>query len=149
MKLRQLLYLVDAGGLYKIGISQDINKRLKSLQTGSPHTVRCVAYYHTDESAMTIERKLHKLFDKYRLSGEWFNFEDKFTQEAFDTLCPRYGMTRLDFNEDGSCKTLQEEVKKEKRRTFGDIPEHEIPPNAPEKDIYYWRRRYGIKGKGY
>ena len=31
----QLLYLLQSGDLYKIGISNDVNSRIKSLQTGS------------------------------------------------------------------------------------------------------------------
>ena len=148
MRLRQLLYLIESGGLYKIGISQDINKRLKGLQTGSPHPVRCIAYYTTKESARSVEGKLHKLFHKYRLSGEWFDFEGKFTLDAFNTLCEKFGMQPLSFNDDGSCAVVEEVPTVKKKKAFGDIPNSSPPTRTKEEDVIYWRRRYGIKTKG-
>lgn len=143
MKLRQLLYLIESGGLYKIGVSQDVNKRIRNLQTGSAHTVICVAYYQTDKPAREVESALHKLFAKYRLRGEWFDFEDRFTQEAFDTLCSRYGMTKLEFNENGTCKTVEETPKIKPQHKFGDIP-NSSTIRTDQQNVEYWRKRYGI-----
>ena len=148
MKLRQLLYLMESGGLHKIGISQDINKRLKGLQTGSPHPVKCVAYYTTEDSARSVEGKLHKLFHKYRLSGEWFDFEGRFTLDAFNTLCEKFGMRPLAFNEDGSCAVVEEVPVVKKKRAFGDDSGSPQPTRVKEEDVMYWRKRYGIKTRG-
>lgn len=152
MKFRQLLYLIEAGGLYKIGISNNINNRIRELQTGCAHDVNCIAYYLTEKPAIQVERALHKLFDKYRLRGEWFDFEGRFTQEAFDTLCTKYGMTRLSVNEDGTFQQIEAEVKEKKKtkiRKFGDLPPSAQPQTTySEREIEYWRRRYGIKTKG-
>ena len=144
----QLLYLVQAGDFYKIGISHDVNKRLAGLQTGNCHKVTCLAYYQTQQPASKVERALHKLFDKYRMNGEWFDFQGRFTQEKFDTLCVTYGMTKLPFNEDGSCKVVENPKKAVKKRSFGDIPtggNHRLP----DTNVEYWRKKYGIcKKKG-
>lgn len=148
MKLRQLLYLIKAGDMYKIGISKDVNKRMESLQTGNAHKVVCIAYYKTEAPAMEIEKKLHNLFNKYRMSGEWFDFQGNFTQEKFDTICPKYGMTRMDFNEDGTCKVVQE-VEKPGNKLPKVLPiEDRRSDNtlevATKESAEYWRNYYGI-----
>lgn len=150
MKNRQLVYLVECNGLYKIGISADINKRILGLQTASPHPIKCIAYYKTVNDARNVEAALHKVFAKYRMIGEWFDFEGKFTQEAFDSLCPKYGMEPLAFLEDGSCMIIPEvETKKVKKlKAFGDIPNTTGGYTHSADSIAYWRKRYGIKTKG-
>lgn len=149
-KKKQLLYLIEAGGVFKIGISSDINKRIVGLQTACAFKVRCVAYYKTEKSARTVEAQLHKLFAPYRLEGEWFDFKGKFTQEAFDSICPRYGMTKLDFLEDGSCLVLEEDGPIKKKKAFGEISEVDggtYKHSNNQKEIAYWRKRYGLKGE--
>lgn len=144
----QVIYLIESGGLYKIGISSDINARIRTLQTANGNDVRCIAYYSTIESAKCVESKLHKLFTKYRQRGEWFDFQGKFTLELFETVCDRFGMSRLDFEDDGSCTVLYEEVVSKPKRRFGDIPEYTIPEYTSNiKEQSYWRKRYGIKSK--
>ena len=145
MRNKQLVYLIECNGLYKIGISADVNKRVKGLQTGSPHLVTCVAYYTTAQPAITVEKKLHKLFDKYRMIGEWFDFEGRFTQEAFDSVCPRFGMEKLPFLEDGTCSVVPEEKPIEKKPEFGRVPLCGGAIKQTGDSIDYWRRRYGVK----
>lgn len=140
----QLLYLIKAGENYKIGISTDINRRIQGLQTASPFKVICVAYYKTEESARKVESQLHTLFKQYRLEGEWFDFKGKFTQEAFDTICPRYGMTKLEFLEDGSCQVMEEPKKEPK--PFGRVPDS-TPTKHKTTSVEGWRKYYGIKRK--
>lgn len=55
----------------KIGVAQDIPKRLRSLQMGSasPIVLRWSA-----RGGYPLERHLHETFDKRRISGEWFDF---------------------------------------------------------------------------
>ena len=72
--MRQV-YLINAIGTqkYKIGTTKDIDARLKSLQTGSPHklaTVKCISGVHL------LENRIHRHYCDYRASGEWFNFDD-------------------------------------------------------------------------
>lgn len=58
----------------KIGITNDLNKRLKSLQTGNSEKIHVE---HTEEIDKNInirkmENWIHSTFDKYRKQGEWF-----------------------------------------------------------------------------
>lgn len=57
--------------IYKIGISNDPERRLNDLQTGSSRKIELAAYIKC-EHAVVIEQSLHDQLSKYRLRGEWF-----------------------------------------------------------------------------
>ena len=59
----------------KIGRSRDPEKRLKTLQTGSPYKLRVACDYGplTRKSCIVLESHVHKLLHTKRLEGEWFN----------------------------------------------------------------------------
>lgn len=59
----------------KIGVTDDIDKRLKTLQTGNSDNL-FVYHYEEREDAYKIEKKLHKIFSENRINdrekSEWF-----------------------------------------------------------------------------
>jgi predicted GIY-YIG superfamily endonuclease len=55
----------------KVGVTNDINGRLKNVQTGNPEKVS-VYYYQEREDAYKVESKMKKKFNKYQSNGEWF-----------------------------------------------------------------------------
>jgi predicted GIY-YIG superfamily endonuclease len=61
-------------GPYKIGITKDINRRIKSIQTGNPFKL----FVHheepiPEEQLKFIETQIHKNLSHKRSKGEWFN----------------------------------------------------------------------------
>lgn len=70
------LYIIESKEplrtLYKIGITNDLEKRLRNIQTGNPYPVKYV-YNQERKDASKIERWLHTQFHDYRMEGEWFN----------------------------------------------------------------------------
>lgn len=62
-------------GPVKVGISATPSKRLASMQTGCPDELVLVTTFrfHCRENAKSIEAIFHKLHDKDRRKGEWFN----------------------------------------------------------------------------
>jgi T5orf172 domain len=71
------LYIIqsDRTGAVKIGRSSDPEKRLLSLQTGSPHKLRLLASF---EGRGDEEKALHRLVRKFRYrveKGEWFHYD--------------------------------------------------------------------------
>jgi len=66
-----MIYFIQQGidGPIKIGTTDDINKRIATLQTGSPHKLRLIGVIEGDQEK---ERQLHNFFSAYRLTGEWF-----------------------------------------------------------------------------
>ena len=82
-----MIYLVgaDSFGPIKIGYSLSPEKRLKALQGSCPVHVACYALgklkwidtsliMPSDQRTIYrfLERTIHKIFDPYRLYGEWF-----------------------------------------------------------------------------
>ncbi len=70
------LYIIEATEptrkLYKIGITNDLEKRIRGIKTGNPYPVKYV-YYEEFDHASKIERWLHIQFKNFKLEGEWFH----------------------------------------------------------------------------
>lgn len=77
----KFIYLIHAEGtnLYKIGISNNPEKRLKSLQTANPYSLKLIFSIKV-KNAFDVEKILHRTFSYCKLNenseeiiGEWFN----------------------------------------------------------------------------
>ena len=70
------VYIIQAGNLgpYKIGKANNVEKRIKQLQTANPIALkeRLVIHCKSEQHAFSIESQLHNCFKSYRLEGEWF-----------------------------------------------------------------------------
>lgn len=71
------VYLIRAGRtkLYKIGKSNDPQKRLASMQTASPFKLKLVHVFKAD-NATAAEEALHRRLHENRKEGEWFELTD-------------------------------------------------------------------------
>lgn len=71
------LYFIQQGekGPVKIGITNNIESRLSSIQTGNPQKLNVLFFlpYETKNFAAKDEAYLHCLFSHLNLSGEWFD----------------------------------------------------------------------------
>lgn len=66
------LYLLEANGLYKIGITtSSVAKRVASLQTGNPYLIRKV-FSKACGNYREMEKYFHRRYKSKRLMGEWF-----------------------------------------------------------------------------
>lgn len=79
-KKEKFLYLLFISELNvcKIGISNNVEKRIKQLQTGCPYKIDLVKAHKT-EMASKIEKVMHRKYsalkvdcNEYNLLGEWF-----------------------------------------------------------------------------
>lgn len=87
-------------GLYKIGCTKDLEKRLKQIKNTFKNTLgvehqldffAVVECYNGWE--FKIEKLLHNGFDEYRKFGEWFDLnKDKYLYDTFDTQDIRGGI---------------------------------------------------------
>jgi hypothetical protein len=55
---------------FKIGITQNLKQRFKEIQTTCPTRLRVIFSFYT--ISQEVERYLHRVFERYRLHGEWF-----------------------------------------------------------------------------
>lgn len=72
-----VLYLVyfiadPIKNVVKIGFSKNPKRRLKQLQTSNSNMLILLGYLNGNKET---EKFYHKLFGKYRLSGEWFHLD--------------------------------------------------------------------------
>ena len=71
--MKQIYIVEDGRGNKKIGITQDINRRVSQLKTAIPNGIISVMISDFMENARVIEKQLHEANKAYRLSGEWFS----------------------------------------------------------------------------
>jgi hypothetical protein len=62
------------GGPVKIGLTTNIENRLKELQQGNPNKLYVL---HTTTGGQNLERHLHKMFSNHRIKNEWFTLADE------------------------------------------------------------------------
>jgi hypothetical protein len=81
------IYLIrcSENSYYKIGITKNIERRLKQIQTSSPDHIYLVEKYESPY-ASKIEKALHNFFKSYHRNNEWF--ELSLTEEVkFLDMC--------------------------------------------------------------
>lgn len=79
------LYIIRCcpSNYYKIGITNNIKKRIKTHQTGCPFELKFTIIVEADmedflgREIIYLEKILHKNYEHLKLRGEWFNLSDK------------------------------------------------------------------------
>lgn len=71
------IYAVAGAGKIKIGITKAPEKRLSSLQTGSPVPLEMLGYIVGNKN---LEDAIHNYLSEHRSHGEWFDVKPKTTQ---------------------------------------------------------------------
>lgn len=76
-KTKGYVYLLSCADKYKIGYSNNVERRMKELDT-RPFSLELVCKTYSD-IAFDVEQRIHKIMSKYNVEGEWydFNFEVK------------------------------------------------------------------------
>lgn len=66
-------------GYVKIGVASNVEKRLKTIQTGCPYnlTILNAILCYSENQAYAIEKYIHERFKKENTSGEWFKMNTR------------------------------------------------------------------------
>lgn len=91
-----ILYVIEAKGkeMVKIGITNDLGKRLSGLNTSSPFPLIVkYSFELNDAEAEKQEKNLHHEFRDTRLNGEWFK-KTVFMEEMLSSLFVKEGTLR-------------------------------------------------------
>lgn len=83
------VYFISDGEFIKIGKADNVEVRLKQLQTSNAKPLFIIGYIQckNSTSALRKENIIHRDFSKKKTNGEWFKIEIK---DAIDTL-KKYG----------------------------------------------------------
>lgn len=71
---KELYFIRSESGPIKIGISADAESRLETIQSMSPVKLTLVA---KKQACFLDECQIHKMFEKQRLHGEWFDSSEE------------------------------------------------------------------------
>lgn len=86
------IYVVVADDCRKIGITQDVESRVRTLQTGNAQDIKLETVFvvGSEESARLIERRCHDAlkFAGAHVRGEWFSINAQLAKNAI-TACAR------------------------------------------------------------
>lgn len=90
------LLRIPETGVYKIGVSIDVEKRIKQLQTGNTEEITLVNKFYSNYP-YKIESNLHRRYGVQAIKGEWFYLEQK-DVDTFIQNCTTYerGFKALD-----------------------------------------------------
>lgn len=71
-----MIYVIKSGDKLKVGYTQNLEKRLISYRTHNPH----IELITTMAGERKLEQGMHKHLAKYRVEGEWFEYNDQVMQ---------------------------------------------------------------------
>ncbi len=80
------LYVLQAGGFLKIGITSDIQKRVQQLQTGCPYPLKPLREYRLT-NAEKVEGILLRRLERFNIGGEWLLGDALSEVEAIVNAC--------------------------------------------------------------
>jgi len=83
---RTFVYVIGSkDGPCKVGITHNLQSRLRMLQTGSAQKLELIFVYsaYDKRTARTLEKWFHDAHVEFRLAGEWFNCT---ADEAFEWI---------------------------------------------------------------
>ncbi len=66
------IYIIRSGEYYKVGISQNVLKRLDAMQTGNPVELEVISIYTTN-NPLLCEAIIHDRLKQHYVRGEWFS----------------------------------------------------------------------------
>ena len=69
---RGYIYLLESLGFYKIGVTENLNLRISTIKSSTPHNVVIVDFFPS-YLPYQDEHHLHQMWKEFRVKGEWFS----------------------------------------------------------------------------
>ena len=98
-----MIYFIQQGtsGPIKIGYTENnVNERIKSLQTGNPTPLKLIGYI---PGTVEDEKAIHKMFENFNIQNEWFqpviqviNYIIEYSLKGTDTHDVRVNLNLFD-----------------------------------------------------
>lgn len=72
------IYILKCECNYKIGISENVNNRIKQIQIGNSANIEKIMSYEFESAISSfLEKYFHKHFADKKLNSEWFELQEK------------------------------------------------------------------------
>lgn len=138
------IYFIRCGAYCKIGVADNISRRLSQLQTGNPIKLDVITVYQLDD-AEYVEKLLHGDYNGNRELGEWFLLSDIDIVKAKSRCILLGGQLIEEYgNREGSRSQRSREKRKEKEHCY----RVEHPEEIREREkIYRAANRNIVKSK--
>src|SRR5262245_20438799 len=72
-RAEEVVYFIRAGDAIKIGVTRDVERRLRALATGSAVPLELLP---TLPGGRRLEKKLHQRCRRFHVRGEWFKADE-------------------------------------------------------------------------
>jgi hypothetical protein len=84
------IYIMTDGEYFKIGISSDVAKRLRGIQTNHPQKISVILSQFVKNN-LELESFFHEKYKSKRVSGEWFRLDEVELKEAKEIIISKAG----------------------------------------------------------
>lgn len=113
------VYIIKGKEYYKIGLANDVKKRMSQLQISCPFNLSIFAIISlkTRNVATTLEKDLHERMSKKGIRGEWFNLDKEDLTNIKGFIKNNYENASLEIFRDNQSECQQND------RVFIDINE--------------------------
>lgn len=126
--LSYVYVIASKTGTVKVGYSTNPQMRLASLQTASPDQLRLADVLATDIDGRMIEAEAHRILDRHRLAGEWFDVSPDVAFEAVRQAALNLGLPVALTDSDRLADAVRSGV-----TSLSDIP-----PNRPSASLRFF-----------
>lgn len=146
------VYIIKCSPYYKIGISDNLDKRLISLQIGNPFLLEKVLIINVNSTkeAQFLERQLHLDFEKKRVRGEWFALTVKDLVQLSIQYDGKFFCELEDLTDKSELNQVVEKVEKVSRKIKEKKAEIEAEQYSTKEigNIWFEYSGYSINDKG-
>lgn len=91
----QYLYIIKCNQFYKIGITNNVKKRLKDLQSGNPYILELIGSFEVKNPRLA-ESVFHNLLSRKNVVNEWFELNTEELSLLIET-CDLFRNSNLDY----------------------------------------------------
>lgn len=116
------VYLIRAAQFYKIGITADVKKRLRAIQTGCPIQCEYIGYIPSHQPE-DLEKELHRKFQQFKTSGEWFDLGDDHVRSLVVDYNLKYVTNPIASLSEQTARTSNSDALKKSRNLAADVNE--------------------------
>ena len=109
--LSYVYVIAGSQGTVKVGYSTNPQMRLAALQTASPGRLDLAYALATDIDGRMIEAEAHRILDRHRLAGEWFDVSPQIATEAVEQAARNMGLPLVSSDAASIARALESETK--------------------------------------